>query len=68
MICALCVSQLRPEAAKAGFARWPPRFGALLLGLTLAWFFFYLAGQWLLSAPSEFHEGALWRPAWWDEP
>jgi hypothetical protein len=39
----------------------------LLAGLILAWFFFYLIGQGLLSLPSSFHEGTLWHIKWLDE-
>jgi hypothetical protein len=38
-----------------------------MLGLIAAWFFFYVVGQMLLSAPSEFHEGTLWQMTWGDE-
>jgi hypothetical protein len=31
------------------------------LGVLAAWFFFYLAGEVLLSIPASFHEGTLWQ-------
>jgi hypothetical protein len=37
-----------------------------LLGVFAAWFFFYLAGQALLSIDSSFHEGTLWQGNWLD--
>ncbi|SPE60176.1 Rhomboid family protein [Verrucomicrobia bacterium] len=32
----------------------------LLLGLLLAWFFFYLIGEALIALPTSFHETTLW--------
>jgi hypothetical protein len=39
----------------------------LVLGLVGAWFFFYLAGERLLTLPASFHEGTLWKVRWWHE-
>ena len=68
VICTACLRKLAPipllqRPAFAGIFR-----GAqLLAGLLLAWFFFYLIGQGLLSLPSSFHEGTLWHIKWLDE-
>jgi hypothetical protein len=51
---------------RPGFAR-VFRSVQLLAGVILAWFFFYLIGQGLLSLPSSFHEGTLWHIKWLDE-
>jgi hypothetical protein len=37
-----------------------------LLGLLLAWFFFYLLGESLLALPTSFQEGTLWHANWAD--
>jgi hypothetical protein len=39
-----------------------------LLGLLVAWFFFYLIGESLLALPTTFHEGSLWQVNWLDKP
>ena len=68
VICAVC---LREEIAAADTrkraARRPWRLLAsavrgaqFVFGVVLAWLFFYLLGQGLLSMPDQFHEGALW--------
>ena len=65
MVCTDCLKKLvrvpllrRP--AFAGFLR----IAQGLLGLFVAWFFFYLVGSTLLALPTEFHEGTLWRVGW----
>ena len=40
------------------------RAGQCLLGVMAAWFFFYLIGEVLLSLPTAFHEGTLWKTNW----
>jgi len=38
-----------------------------MLGLLVAWLFFYLIGSALLSIPASFHEGELWQRGWLDK-
>jgi hypothetical protein len=61
-MCAACLRQLTrvPLLQRRGSA-WLIRSAQCLLGLLLAWFFFYLAGEKLLALPSSFHEGTLWQ-------
>jgi len=67
MVCAACLSQL----ARVPFLR---RRGVLsvlgaarcLLGVLIAWFFFFLVGQRLLALPTAVHEGTLWHVPWLD--
>jgi hypothetical protein len=68
-ICANCLRKLArvPLLQRPGFA------GVLqivqcLLGVFAAWFFFYLVGESLLSLPTAFHEGTLWKARWWHSP
>lgn len=60
-ICAMCLSK---QTARAGEKRHPfrpvLRSAHLLLGVLVAWLFFYYAGRILLSLPDSFHEGTLW--------
>ena len=67
VICAACLRKLarRPLLQRRGFVG-VFRFAQCLLGLFLAWFFFYLIAQGLLSLPSSFHEGTLWHANWLD--
>ena len=67
-ICAACLSKLArksplPRRTFAGLVH----AAQCLLGIMLAWFFFYLIGEGLLSLPTSFHEGILWKANWWDE-
>jgi hypothetical protein len=61
-ICATCLRKLAERmdagAGKYGFLR----EGTVgVLGIIVAWFFFYLVGEALLNLPTDFHEGTLWR-------
>lgn len=68
VICAACLGKL---ARTPLFKR--PAFAGLLrlaecvLGIFLAWFFFYLIGEGLISLPSSFHEQTLWQANWLDK-
>jgi len=68
LVCTLCLAKLTNAAAKpkrnfAGVGR----VALCTLGLLVAWFFFDLVGEGLLSIPSAFHEGTLWQPGWLDK-
>jgi hypothetical protein len=69
VLCSACLRKLArvPLLRRRGFARLF-RLSQCLLGLVLAWFFFYLVGESLVSLPSSFHEGTLWQVHWWDGP
>jgi hypothetical protein len=62
MICASCLRQATARPGKSGRAIWLGlgRMAALSAGLALAWALFYILGSWLLSLPSNFHEGSVW--------
>lgn len=67
VICAACLRKLAPvpltkRRAFIGLVR----IGQCLVGVLLAWFFFYLLGETLLALPTSFHEGTLWRVNWLD--
>jgi len=68
VICAACLRKLArvPLLQRRGLAG-VIRFCQCLLGLVLAWFFFYLVGESLLALPNSFHEGTLWQVNAWDE-
>ena len=65
IICAACLGKLARGSLlrRRGFAGLI-RAGQCVLGLLAAWFFFYLLGESLLSLPSAFHEGTLWKANW----
>lgn len=68
VVCAACLKRLTAAQAKGR-----RRFGLLvavgqcLLGILTVWLFFYLVGRALVSLPSSFHEGTIWRTHWWEE-
>jgi len=65
VICAACLTRLAriPLLRRRGFAGLI-RTGECLIGLMAAWLFFYLLGEILLSLPTAFHEGTLWKTNW----
>ncbi|MBM3876691.1 MAG: rhomboid family protein [Verrucomicrobia bacterium] len=62
LLCAGCLRKLT-TAVEERKRRWAgaSRAVAACAGVLLAWMCFYVAGQWLVSMPSEFHEGTLWK-------
>jgi len=69
ILCAACLKKLaqKSSAGKRGFAGLA-RLAQCAAGVFLAWLFFYLCGQALLSIDSSFHEGTIWQGNWMDEP
>ncbi len=68
-ICANCLRRLArvPLLQRPVFATAIQLFQCLL-GVFVAWFFFYLVGETLLSLPTSFHEGTVWKAHWWHSP
>lgn len=68
VICAACLRKVArvPLLQRRGFAG-ALRLGQCLLGLLMAWFFFYLIGEGLVSLPTSFHEGTIWHVNWFDQ-
>jgi hypothetical protein len=68
VLCAVCLQKLAkpPISRRRSFVN-VARFFQCLFSLLLLWFFFYLAGEGLLSLPSSFHEGTLWHVNWLDK-
>jgi hypothetical protein len=67
LMCAGCLRELSaPETRRS--IRWAGigRGLAAGAGLVVLWFCFYALGQVLLSVPSDFHEGTVWRVNFWD--
>jgi len=69
VVCAACLKKLAAPGPARRF-----RFASLLgvgqglLGVFVAWMFFYLAGRGLLAIPDSFHEGTVWKTQFMDEP
>ena len=63
VICAACLGKPAkpPFAQRAGLVALV-RAGQLALGLGITLLFFYVLGQSLLSVPSSFHDGTVWKP------
>jgi hypothetical protein len=67
VLCASCLNKLSNTL-------WAKRFPLIglvrvvqcFIGFLLLWLFFYYLGQALLSSPSSFHEGTLWKSEFWE--
>lgn len=70
LMCAACIAASAAPSAATPKRSW--RFAAALaqatLGLVIIWLGFFLIGQTLLEAPSQFHEGTVWQENWWESP
>lgn len=68
VVCAICLKKLTqlPLTRRRAFVH-VLHFTQCLLGVVVAWFFFFLIGQSLLALPDSFHEGTLWRVHWMDK-
>lgn len=67
VVCAACLR--KQSVPRAERRRWLAGVGRALaagLGFVAGWLLFYSAGQMLLSIPSEFHEGTVWKINFWD--
>ena len=58
ILCAACLKKLAVSRQPAS-ARWSTvaLAAAPVIGVLIAWLFFFYLGQWLLSIPTSFHEG-----------
>ncbi len=67
----ICTTCLRQETRDQGAKRWSVavlfRFGTAMLGLVVGWYFFFGLGKILVSMPSKFHEGTIWKATVWDD-
>jgi hypothetical protein len=68
VLCAACLRKQAdaPRVRRRGFIH-ALHFAQALLGLLVAWFFFFLIGESLLRLPDTFHEGTLWRVPWMEK-
>lgn len=62
LLCAACLKKLAhvPITQRSGFVR-VVRAGQVMCGLVLTVVFFYVLGRQLLSIPTSFHDGTVWR-------
>ena len=65
VICAACLKKLvrPPLTQRRGFVG-ALRIMQVFLGVAVVWLFFHTMGAALLSIPSAFHDGTVWKPAW----
>ena len=67
VICASCLKKLAAAGARAERSVWNVWPACQIAGGALfAWALFYLCGLGLLSIPSEYHEGRLWKEKFMD--
>jgi hypothetical protein len=65
VICAACLRKL-PKISltpRGGFISLL-RAAQVGLGVVVVWMFFHFLGEMLLSIPSSFHDGTIWKPKW----
>ena len=69
LICAACLRKLvRVPLTQRGAFVGAIRFAQIGFGLLVTWFFFHFLGETLLSIPSSFHDGTIWKPEWYEGP
>jgi len=67
VICAACLKSLATSPEKRSpVLSWVMLAAQCIAALVLAWFFFFLIGDWLLHQPASFHEATLWQALWID--
>jgi hypothetical protein len=66
VICAACLKKLTaPELDKRrAFSAALMRSIQLVVGIVVAWFFFFIIGEGLLRIPASFHDTSLWQAPW----
>jgi hypothetical protein len=65
VICASCLKKKfpAPDRRRLPFVSLM-RTGQVITGILVLWILFYFLGQILVSIPSSFHEGTVWKSAW----
>jgi hypothetical protein len=65
IICASCLKKkfTAPDRGRLRFINLL-RMMQGVAGILILWLFFYFIGQILVSIPSSFHEGTVWKSAW----
>jgi hypothetical protein len=68
VVCSSCLKKLArvPLARRLAFSS-VLRVAQCVAGIVLAWFFFFLIGDFLLRIPASFHDGTLWQVHWIDQ-
>jgi uncharacterized paraquat-inducible protein A len=62
VICSRCLKKLADSETAQKFSfKLPLKFIESLIGIILAWLFFFIIGQGLLMIPHSFHEGTIWK-------
>ena len=67
MFCASCIEKLlKPSPSRRLHLSDILTVGQSILGIFITWLVFYYLGQILLSLPSSFHDGTIWRAGFWE--
>jgi hypothetical protein len=61
VICSSCLKKLtaKPKAARRNFSP-VLRTAAAVMGIFVAWIFFFIVGRLLVNIPASFHESTIW--------
>jgi hypothetical protein len=61
ILCSSCLAKLAKANIRTPInLRWVTTAFSIILGLMMAWLWFYVLGRGLLHIPSEFHDGSFW--------
>lgn len=65
VLCTACLKKLvkRSTSRRSAFSMLL-RLGQCVIGLVVAWFFFFLVGETLLRLPASFHSTDVWKAPW----
>jgi len=67
VLCASCLKKLAAPALNQHRAfSTLKRSAQVVVGILVAWFFFFVLGEGLLRIPDSFHDTSVWRPPWID--
>lgn len=65
VICASCLKKLAaPALAKRRSLPTLIRAAQVVIGILVAWFFFFIIGESLLRIPASFHDTSIWQAPW----
>ena len=65
VICASCLKKLAvSETAKRRSFSTIRRAAPVIVGVLVAWFFFFIIGEALLRIPASFHDTSIWQAPW----
>jgi hypothetical protein len=69
VLCSMCLKKFsKGSLARRGTIAGLMRLAQGLLGILIAWLFFFVVGETLSRLPDAFHDAELWSTGWMDPP